>query len=226
MKFRVGFETRFQMVPLWFFFFRKFSISFLGLEFSLPVLPSPLPLVIFLTTLILVQANCKVVYDLCSRLPYLWKLNRRRLKVMMHDRIRQFFHYLFNGSEKLRPKDTLAPSPAELHMDGPVRMVRMDGPRTVVWVREGLYLGQGLGTIPKTIILSELIIVLSRCAIVKTVQCSNSELIVCWITESVFGSTFAVASSTNRIELFLRIALPRHSSCFWPTLKRKLTFWP
>ena len=104
MKFRVGFETRFQMVPLWFFFFRKFSISFLGLEFSLPVLPPSLPVVIFLTTLILVQANCTVVYDLCSRLPYLWKLNGRLLKVMMHDRIRQFFHYLFNGSEKLRRK--------------------------------------------------------------------------------------------------------------------------
>ena len=77
-------------------------------------------------------------------------------------------------------------------------------------------------TFPKTIILSELIMVFSRWAMVRTVQCSNSELIVSWITESVFGSTFAVASSTNKIELFFKMALPRHNSCFWPTLKNNL----
>ena len=79
-------------------------------------------------------------------------------------------------------------------------------------------------TFPSTIIRSDWIIVFNRWAMVKTVQCSNSVFIVFWITSSVVGSTFAVASSTNRIELFFKIALPRHRSCFWPTLN-KLKFW-
>ena len=61
-------------------------------------------------------------------------------------------------------------------------------------------------------------IVFSLWATVSTVQCANFVLIVFCIRASVWGSTFAVASSSIKIRLFLNIALAKHTSCRWPTL--------
>lgn len=81
--------------------------------------------------------------------------------------------------------------------------------------------------------------VLSRWAIVKTVQSRNLSLIVIWIKASVLGrvretlvwhcyvrrgvthlwSTLAVASSITNIRFLRRIALARHTSCLCPTEK-------
>ena len=64
-------------------------------------------------------------------------------------------------------------------------------------------------------------IVLRRCAMVKTVQPWKADLIVPWIRSSVFRSTAAVASSNTRIFVFLKRALAKQTNCFWPTLERE-----
>ena len=58
-------------------------------------------------------------------------------------------------------------------------------------------------------------------AIVRTVQSQNSVLRVCWINSSVSMSTAAVASSKIRILFLCSKARPRHTSCRWPTLRKK-----
>ena len=55
------------------------------------------------------------------------------------------------------------------------------------------------------------------CATVITVLSVNSLLIVCWIWESVWRSTLAVASSMQMTLACVRRALARQSSCLWPT---------
>lgn len=57
-----------------------------------------------------------------------------------------------------------------------------------------------------------------RCAMVRTVQCANSFLMVVWIRLSVSRSTAAVASSRINMRDFLSSARARHSSCRCPTL--------
>ncbi len=61
--------------------------------------------------------------------------------------------------------------------------------------------------------------VLRRCAMVRTVQSSNWVLIVDCIKLSVSRSTAAVASSKTRILVFLRRARAKQTSCRWPKLK-------
>ena len=46
-----------------------------------------------------------------------------------------------------------------------------------------------------------------------------------WVGFYYSKSTLAVASSMTRILDFFRIALARHMSCFWPTLKFEPPFW-
>lgn len=62
-------------------------------------------------------------------------------------------------------------------------------------------------------------IVLSLCAMVKTVQSSNWVLMVDWMRSSVSRSIAAVASSRMRMRDFLRRARAKHTSCLWPTLQ-------
>ena len=62
-------------------------------------------------------------------------------------------------------------------------------------------------------------IVFIRWAIVSMVQSRNTLRMVAWMSSSVAGSVFAVASSRTKILLSLRMALARQISCFWPTLK-------
>lgn len=63
-------------------------------------------------------------------------------------------------------------------------------------------------------------IVLSLCAMVKTVQFSNWVLMVDWMRSSVSRSIAAVASSRIRILVFLRRARAKHTSCRCPTLNK------
>ena len=60
--------------------------------------------------------------------------------------------------------------------------------------------------------------VLSRCAIVKTVECWNSRRIVSCIRASVARSTAAVASSSTSTLERRRRALAKHNSCLCPML--------
>lgn len=55
--------------------------------------------------------------------------------------------------------------------------------------------------------------VLSLCAMVKTVQSSNWVLMVDWIRSSVSRSMAAVASSRTKILVFLSRARAKHTSC-------------
>lgn len=65
--------------------------------------------------------------------------------------------------------------------------------------------------------------VLRRCAMVRTVQSSNWVRIVDCIRLSVSRSTAAVASSKTRILVFLRRARARQTSCRWPKLKPRIS---
>ena len=47
----------------------------------------------------------------------------------------------------------------------------------------------------------------------------TSQFKISWGSAPHLGSTFDVALSRINIWFFLRIALARHTSCFWPTLK-------
>lgn len=69
--------------------------------------------------------------------------------------------------------------------------------------------------------LVQSMMVLSLCAIVKTVQSSNCVRIVDWIRSSVSRSMAAVASSRIRILVFLRRARAKQTSCLWPTLSNE-----
>ena len=70
----------------------------------------------------------------------------------------------------------------------------------------------------KSTYLVESMIVLSRCAMVITVESLNSLRMVCWIRSSVSKSTAAVASSRMRILVFRRSARARQTNCRCPTL--------
>lgn len=67
--------------------------------------------------------------------------------------------------------------------------------------------------------MSESIMVCRRWAMVRTVQSANFSRMVFWISASVFWSMFAVASSSRRTLLFLRMARARQMSCRCPTEK-------
>ena len=71
----------------------------------------------------------------------------------------------------------------------------------------------------RTITLSLSMMVLSLWAMVRTVQPTNSSLIVVWMRSSVSRSTAAVASSRMRILVLRSRALPRQTSCLCPTLR-------
>lgn len=58
-----------------------------------------------------------------------------------------------------------------------------------------------------------------RCAIVQTVQSTNSVLRIFWMRLSVAESTEAVASSSTRILACLSNARPSDTSCLCPTLQ-------
>ena len=60
--------------------------------------------------------------------------------------------------------------------------------------------------------------VLSRWAMVSTVQSVNSARMVAWIRSSVSRSTAAVASSSTSSLVFRSRARPRQINCRWPTL--------
>ena len=70
-----------------------------------------------------------------------------------------------------------------------------------------------------TMTLSLSMIVFSRWATVSTVHAANLVRMVRWISASVCGSTFAVASSNIRTLLFRRTARARQTSWRCPTLK-------
>ena len=67
--------------------------------------------------------------------------------------------------------------------------------------------------------LSDLIIVLSLCAMVITVQSLKFSLIDSNIVSSVTLSMLEVASSIRIILFMLRIALAMQTSCFSPALR-------
>lgn len=64
--------------------------------------------------------------------------------------------------------------------------------------------------------------VLRRWAIIIIEALENLVLIVSWISASVSTSTDAVTSSITNILDCLKRALPKHKSCFCPTLKFSL----
>ncbi len=62
---------------------------------------------------------------------------------------------------------------------------------------------------------------LSLCAMVMTVESTNSVHMVFWMRSLVSRSTAAVASSNTRILVLWRRAQVRHTSWRWPTLEGK-----